>query len=380
MRVVHLADTHLGFRQFSGCLDPERNINQREADVYRAWHAAIDTAIAREVDLVVHAGDLFDASRPSPLALREALTGFRRLREAGIPAVVVAGNHSTPRFRSGGSIFGVLEEFGVNAIWDAPRTITVGGIAVHGVPHDADPERLEQAVRAARPSAQAAHNLLLLHVGLESVPRSGEVGEVAIHGDALVEAGSFDYIALGHLHRFQAPQVNALYAGSLERLDFNDLAGAKAVVEIDLDRAPGTSGYVTRHPFECRPVVDLAVSCEGLSASEVLDAVAFAADPRELAAAVVRVRLQAIRRDVYAAIPRDAIRERVPGCLHHFVHVTGSAARTGDQQHEHLDFATFARRAMPADVDADAVVALSERFLGEAAAAEAEAEAEGSAQ
>ena len=42
MRFLHLADTHLGFRQFAGRLDPERGINQREADVYRAWHHAVE--------------------------------------------------------------------------------------------------------------------------------------------------------------------------------------------------------------------------------------------------------------------------------------------------------------------------------------------------
>ena len=41
MRIIHLADTHLGFRQFSGKLEPERRLNQRECDVYGVWHRAI---------------------------------------------------------------------------------------------------------------------------------------------------------------------------------------------------------------------------------------------------------------------------------------------------------------------------------------------------
>ena len=69
MRIIHLADTHLGFRQFAGKLHPERRLNQRECDVYDVWHRAIDIAIERAVDAVVHAGDLFDSPRPSPRAL-----------------------------------------------------------------------------------------------------------------------------------------------------------------------------------------------------------------------------------------------------------------------------------------------------------------------
>lgn len=374
MRLLHLADTHLGFRQFSGCLDPERQINQREADGYRAWQRAIDLAIERQVDAVVHAGDLFDASRPSPLALREALSGFRRLREAGIPAVVIAGNHSTPRFRSGGSIFGVLEEFGVHAIWDQPASVELAGVRFQGVPHNADAAALERAVREARPSAQADANVLVLHVGLETVPRGGEVGEVSIHDEALVEAGSFDYVALGHLHTFRAVQLNAVYAGSLERLDFNDVDGRKAIVEVDLSQPPGSGGYLTLHDVAARPMLDLAVECEGLHAADVLAAVTQSVAGRELDGAVLRLRLQHIRRDVYAAIGRDAIRAVLGGCLHHVVNVAAASERGEEGDGGYLNFSGFARARMPADVDADAVITLAETFLGDAAAAEAEAE------
>ena len=114
----------------AGC-DPERGINQREADVYRAWHRAIDLAIGAGVDAVVHAGDLFDGPRPTPRALAEALDGFARLRDAGIPAIVIAGNHSTPRTRSGGSVFEVHRPLpGVHAVWEAPRRIDLGGTSL----------------------------------------------------------------------------------------------------------------------------------------------------------------------------------------------------------------------------------------------------------
>lgn len=152
MRIVHLADTHLGYRQFSAKLDPVRKLGQRECDVYDAWHRAVDTAIELRPDAVVHAGDLFDSSRPTPRALAEALDGLGRLRDAGLPVVVIAGNHSTPRFRSGGSVFEVLERFGVEAVWSGPRTVRVGELAIHAVPHEHDPERLAEHVRlSARP-------------------------------------------------------------------------------------------------------------------------------------------------------------------------------------------------------------------------------------
>lgn len=126
MKIIHLADTHLGFRQYAGKLDLDRGLNQRECDVYDAWQRAVDIAIDRNPGLVIHAGDLFDSSRPTPFAITQALDGFRRLREAGIPVVVIAGNHSTARFRSAhGSVFQILERFGIHAVWNGPQTIRI---------------------------------------------------------------------------------------------------------------------------------------------------------------------------------------------------------------------------------------------------------------
>src|SRR4051812_7356278 len=193
MRLLPLADTHLGFRQFAGRLDPARGINQREADVYRSWHFAIDHAIASAVDVVVHAGDLFDGPRPTPRAVAEALDGFARLHRAGIPVIVIAGNHSTPRSRSGGSVFEVLGRFpGVHAVWEAPQRIDIRGASFHAVPHPG--AELSELRRGP------GSNVLILHGGLDSVKATyGEAGAIDFSAQAL-GALDFDYIALGHLH------------------------------------------------------------------------------------------------------------------------------------------------------------------------------------
>ena len=119
--------------------------------MYSVWHRAVDIAIERGVDAVLHAGDLFDSARPTPRALSEALDGIGWLCDAGIPMVAIAGNHSTPRFRSGGSVFEILERFGVNAAWQEPLNFSIGGVAFHAVPHEADSEQLQNAIRALTP-------------------------------------------------------------------------------------------------------------------------------------------------------------------------------------------------------------------------------------
>src|ERR1043165_6771153 len=108
MRLAHLADPHLGFRQFHRLT--ERGRNQREVDVATAFTRAVDGVIAERPDVVVIAGDLFHAVRPTNSAILHAVREFGRLQRAlpDMPIVVIAGNHDTPRSSDTTSIFGLL--------------------------------------------------------------------------------------------------------------------------------------------------------------------------------------------------------------------------------------------------------------------------------
>jgi exonuclease SbcD len=379
MNIIHLADTHLGFRQFSGKLDPDRKLNQRECDVYAVWHRAIEIAIERNVGAVIHAGDLFDSARPSPRALAEAIDGFARLRDAGIPIVAIAGNHSTPRFRSGGSVFEILERFGVKAAWREPQTFRIGDVAFHAVPHEADAAQLRDDISALTPDTSASANVLILHAGLDGVPTPGygEVNAISLDAEVLVNA-PFDYIAMGHLHRFQAPQINAIYPGSLERLDFGDVEGDKAVLEIDLSLPAGAPGFVTYHSIEPRPVIDRVVTCTACDQSAVISRVEQALDGTSLEGAVVRVRLDELGRDVWGALDFGRFDELFAGCLHHQVQVGRSGLHAGPDAESvaELQFDTWARERIPADLDAETVLAIAQNHLRDAAAREVEEEAE----
>ena len=85
MKFAHLADTHLGYRQFG--------LLEREKDFYEVFDKIIDKIIEEKVDFVIHSGDLFDSARPSPSALLAFQKGLLKLKGAGIPMYAIAGNH-----------------------------------------------------------------------------------------------------------------------------------------------------------------------------------------------------------------------------------------------------------------------------------------------
>src|SRR5690348_7175000 len=97
MRIAHLADVHLGFRQYER-LNPA-GANLREADVAQAFGWAIDAVIADRPDLVLVAGDFFHSVRPTNGAILVAYRELARLRRdlPNTAVVLISGDHDTPR-------------------------------------------------------------------------------------------------------------------------------------------------------------------------------------------------------------------------------------------------------------------------------------------
>ena len=86
MRFLHLADVHLGCRRY--------NLEERTKDFFRAWYDVIENhAIPNKVDFILIAGDFFDRRNIDPQAMNHAIAGLERLKDAGIPVVVIEGNH-----------------------------------------------------------------------------------------------------------------------------------------------------------------------------------------------------------------------------------------------------------------------------------------------
>jgi DNA repair exonuclease SbcCD nuclease subunit len=220
MRLAHLADVHLGCRQFQRL--EASGVNQREADVAAAFRRAIDAVVAQRPDAVVLAGDLFHSVRPTNRAIIEAFTGLRRLREAlpAAPVVLIAGNHDTPRSVEAGSILKLMSTLGVDVVDDAPRRLDYPalGLSVLAVPHSA----LLGERRSAewRPDARARYNVLVLHPEIPGLFPEGGTD----YGGARVDlaelggggAGPFDYVALGHYHIVHEAAPRVWYSGSLE--------------------------------------------------------------------------------------------------------------------------------------------------------------------
>lgn len=371
-RILHCSDTHLGHQQYGRTNGS--GLNQREADIYDAFNAIVEAALRDPPDAVIHAGDLFDGVRPSNRALHVALDGFRRLGSAGIPVVIIAGNHEHPRLRETGSAFRLFDHLdNVYPVYRGQReTVEVGDLAIHAVPQCANNESLAAQVAAIERTPDVA-NVLVVHGAVHALAafRHAEFNELTLQPSWFDDR--FDYVALGHFHGVQEVTPSAWYCGAPERVSMAEARQQKGYLDVVLQR--GQSPAVTHRVVAGRPYADAPpIDATGLDGDGVRDAI-LAAVGRAPPGAVARVRVEDLAPDLRGLLDVRAIQQA--GRDGQLLHLD---LRLDWQQHQHRvqggvalaglaeEFAAFAAKRPVEDVDRDRLLALAQELLAEAGA------------
>lgn len=278
LKFLHIADTHIGIENY-GRIDPSTGLHTRLQDFVKCLRHAFQTALDEEVDAVLFAGDAYRSCDPTPTHQREFASAIRLLVEVGIPVVMVTGNHDSPvSFGKATSldIFDTLRTAGVRVATrdelisletkSGPLQVAClpwlnrSRLAAHDDYRALDQEQIVAALQdlGAEIIAGLAEqvdpehaSVLLGHVAAADAALSGTEQTALIGRDPVFLTGTlanaaFDYVALGHIHRFQdlnpggSPPV--VYAGSVERIDFGEESEAKGfcVVTISDSSEPET--------------------------------------------------------------------------------------------------------------------------------------------
>jgi DNA repair protein SbcD/Mre11 len=240
MKIVHLADTHLGhsaYRKIS-----ESGFNQREEDVILSFLDAVDKIIALKPELVLHSGDLFDTVRPTNRIVRIGIEQMLRIYNAGIPLVLISGNHETPKQLYKGSVYSIFDALPIdkkkfNIVYkDKLEVIEFPGITIHAVPQCTTDAIFREELKKIKKNPDTK-NVLMLHAGVTGMKEfaHGESNELLVEYDWL-ERSDFDYVALGHYHVFSKVGHNSWFSGSSERMSFNEVGQAKGFLLVDLSK------------------------------------------------------------------------------------------------------------------------------------------------
>lgn len=369
VQIVHFSDTHLGHQQYPRV--DANGLNQRERDLYDAFDAVIDHAIQAKADLVVHAGDLFDGVRPSNRALAHALEGFLRLSKAGIPAIVIAGNHEHPKLRETGSSFRLFAHLeGIHPVYQGKRqTIELDlqgrRVRIHAVPQCPDQASIAAEIAAAPVAADGGIDLLVVHgavTTLADIPQA-EFNELSLEPSWFAP---FHYVALGHFHGTKQVTPNAWYCGAPDRVSMAESGQDKGFLEVTFP--PSSTPQVRFVALPVRPYADLPLlHAEGMDGAAIL-AAARAALARAPEGAVVRLRIDGISPELRGSLDRRAIQDAAKHLLHldlrpEFAGHASTAAGPSGFRGLLAEFDSFSAATPMPGLDREAVVALAKSML-----------------
>ena len=302
MRLVHMADTHLGFKRYQR--QTASGENQREADVALAFVRAIDQTIALAPDVVIIAGDVFHQPRPSNPSIVHAVTQLRRLTAALPDAIVVmlAGNHDLSR-TSETCILRVFAQMGVHVVDRAVERLRFPAreLAILCVPE------VDALAAPLAPDPTARVNVLAIHGEVRGLIK-GSRAPLVYDADTLA-APAWDYVALGYYHDFTQVAPRAFYSGAIDftTSDTWHEAPAKGLIEYDLEAHTHTFHTLPAS----RPHVDLPpLDGASLSVAELNERIAAAVAliggvDDKVVRLVIRNLEPTIRRDLDQKLIRD---------------------------------------------------------------------------
>ncbi|MFE4828621.1 exonuclease SbcCD subunit D [Streptomyces sp. NPDC056672] len=264
MRILHTSDWHLG-RSF------------HRVSLLDAQAAFLDHLVAtvrdRDVDVVLVAGDVYDRAVP-PLAAVELFDrALHRLAEAGVPTVMISGNHDSARRLGVGA--GLMEHAGIHlrtdpAGCDTPVLLSDahGEVAFYGLPY-LEPALVRDEFKAAKAAHEAVLGaamervradlarrapgtrcVVLAHAFVVGGAPSDSERDITVGGVASVPVGIFDgadYAALGHLHGCQTLTERVRYAGSPLAYSFSETAHRKTMWLVEL----GPDGGIDAERVDC---------------------------------------------------------------------------------------------------------------------------------
>jgi len=250
MRFIHTSDWHLGRLFFGEALTEEQAALLGEF---------VSLAKDLKPDAILISGDVYDRSVP-PADAVELLDDVlaKLVLDCGIPVLMIAGNHdSGPRLAFGNRFFGKNRLHVCSSVRPGSVTLTDawGPVKVLLVPYadtaavrlelgdesvtDADAAINRRMQRHEQTLGPKGRSVAMVHAFLTGGQASESERPLSVGGTGAVSAehfDSFNYVAMGHLHRPQQMETGRLtYSGSLMKYSFDEATQKKGLYWVELD-------------------------------------------------------------------------------------------------------------------------------------------------
>lgn len=287
IKIVHTADLHLGaplsvFGDYAG---------KRQEDLLATFDAIIDLALELPADLVLVAGDLFNAVKVQAALAARVAGAFDKLSRRNIPAVLVPGTHD--HLESQESVYRryslsdaiILDE--PQVVEPFPLSVKGQEIYLYGFAYSHG--RSAQALNSMRRRPGPGLHIGLLHCAVKVSPAwEVESKDIPVEEKELMALG-LDYLALGHYHTYREfskdGMVRACYPGSPEGINYQE-PGDRFVAVVEVNNG---EVKVTPRPVNRKIVMERRYDMTGLaSRAELLNLLSKERDKRVILRAILQ--------------------------------------------------------------------------------------------
>jgi len=233
---VHVADLHLGYEQY--------NMDVRREDFSRAFHEVAEKTLELKPSFMIIAGDLFQHARPTNETLEETVKNFKRLKDGGVPVLVVDGSHDSAPNVITGTILNPLDTAGL--IYYLPRhegaSWRDGNCYVYGIPNFRTRGKTEEYLpyfyETKKPSPTSeTFNIFVFHMALEIPSIMGKHPKIVAEASPIYIPEGFQYYAGGHIHTpWQIPFKGGMlvYSGCTETVTYDDARVEKGFYHVEV--------------------------------------------------------------------------------------------------------------------------------------------------
>lgn len=305
-----MSDSHLGFQDLNKVDENGRNVI--EEMIYSGFFTTIKKIIDLKPDAVVHAGDVFHRERPGIRPLYVFKKGLELLNDAGIPIIIINGNHDAPKSLARTSPFFIYE--GMTNLNIAHQSkyeyFEVDDHRFHCIPYCLDSKEYESQFSKI---SYSGRDVLIMHGMVKSMwsERQNDVGEYELDDSFL--RSDFDYIALGHSHGRKKVNDNTWYSGSVEYFSFDEAMQQKGILFVDLS----TGRIQPLNIYDSKYRIDYpSIDCSGLSSDDIISEIFKQCSMFDIENKIIRCNLININRNQYKRIDQSMLSELRKRCIY----------------------------------------------------------------
>lgn len=344
IKLIHVSDIHFGSGESHGRLNPATGLNIRFEDFASALKKVVDFTLSSKADVFLFSGDAYKTASPEPIYQKIFAQQLKRLSDASIPTLLLVGNHDQILRGSQSHSLSVFQSLAVPnvTILDRPQLLRLSIrneiLQLIAIPHvtrhilmtqeeygNTSSKVIDKALVSALRSitegfyAQLDPSLPTVttaHIMLDQARAGAEeellVGYTMTFPLDLFINSKVDYVALGHVHRYQILRNEnpcIAYAGSLERVDFGEEKEDKGFIEANIERGNVKLAFHSIAPRRFLTLeADLSQSTD--PTTELIDLVRAKAE----SGCVMRV-VYKIQQDRLPEVEENKIRDAIPQIL-----------------------------------------------------------------